>query len=476
MSLKFTTLHYRLSACFYLLSVYGFGVFSKSAWSDDFSTLLTPDGTRLHAVRDGRILYGWSLDFLFSHFSTVQSLSLIKLIGLLGLILLNDLLIRKFRSSTSSKSVVIASTLAFTLPSFQFAAHWAMLFMTGWTAYFAVIGLQFFSRHSPAYKFFGLTLISASLLLYPLMSFFIFPYIYCLWLLEEASYSKLYAELRQGVILVFCASAASFFFFFGYLRLNNLTSNTRVALVTLDEIPEKIFFFFSRPFALTYRPFLINSPTTIETLFSVFLFVFILILILWHKTRSIKRTSVHILMFNIVIVFSLLPLLVVSENQIDLRFIASNTWLYVFVTSYLLFEQFGKVKFGSLVLQKTISTAMAGLLLTVGAATINFRFLVLYQNRFQEKEAFIGQQLSKCSNTDLSLGITIIERTIPWPKWQYIGAYSQHTDLESSWVPIAAVTQYLRDFNLPRSNAVIFGTHGKDSLGCEIILDEYPNK
>ena len=475
MRFQFTTAKYRFAAAIYLLSTYAFGVVSRNAWSDDFITILNPGEHRIHAIRDGRIIYGWLLDLLFSYFNTIQAISIIRLFGLLGLVLLNDTLIRKFSSSTSAKNVAVATTLAFTLPSFQFAAHWAVLFMMGWTAYLAVIGLQFFSRHSFTFRLLGVILFSISLLLYPLMSFFIFPYIYCLWLLGGASARNLCIELRDGVILVLSASAISYFFAFVYLKLSDLAFNSRVDLLSAYDIPGKVFFFFSRPFAMTYRPFMINSPTTSETIFSVFLFFSLLILIFWRKTRSIRGTSIHVFMFNLAIVLSVLPLLVVSANQIDMRLIASNTWLYVFTVSYLFFDQISKIQVGPLLMRKSISNVMMVLLLTVGTTTINFHFLVLYQNRFQVKESFFGQQISKCSRAELSHGITIIQRTIPWPKSNYLGAYSQHSDLESSWVPIASVVEYLRYHNLPSTNLPIISNSPQNEHTCGIRLNDYPN-
>ncbi len=95
MRFQLTMAKYRFAAALYLFLVYAFGVFSKSAWSDDFSALFDPDAVALHAIRDSRIVYGWLVDLLFGQFTTIQSLAFIKLLGLLGLILLNDLLINK---------------------------------------------------------------------------------------------------------------------------------------------------------------------------------------------------------------------------------------------------------------------------------------------------------------------------------------------------------------------------------------------
>ena len=108
MLMKLSTGKYRLIAAFYLFLVYALGVFSKSAWSDDYASLLDPGAHRLHAIKDGRLLHGASIDFFYSHFTTVQSLTFIRMFCLAGLILLNDMLIRKFLSVQSSSAVVVA--------------------------------------------------------------------------------------------------------------------------------------------------------------------------------------------------------------------------------------------------------------------------------------------------------------------------------------------------------------------------------
>ena len=155
MLMKLSTGKYRLIAAFYLFLVYAFGVFSKSAWSDDYSAILDPGAVGLHAIKDGRLLHGASIDFFYSHFTTVQSLTFIRMFGLAGLILLNDMLIRKFLSVQSSSAVVVASTVAFTLPSFQFSAHWAGAFGFSWTAYLAILGFTLFNENTGLKKSFG---------------------------------------------------------------------------------------------------------------------------------------------------------------------------------------------------------------------------------------------------------------------------------------------------------------------------------
>lgn len=244
MRLQLTAAKYRIAAALYLFLVYAFGVFSKSAWSDDFSALLDPGAVATHAIRDSRIIYGWLIDLLFGQFNTIQSLAFIKLFGLLGLILLNDLLINNLLKIKMSASMVIASTLAFTLPSFQFAAHWAITFMLSWTAYLAVVGYISFGKKSLVNKSLGLLLFTTSMLLYPLMTFFIFPYIFILWFIQKTGYKSLLFKSCLAILLTLCASVISYGFSFFYLKINDLSFNTRVTIVNMDELPRKIAFFF----------------------------------------------------------------------------------------------------------------------------------------------------------------------------------------------------------------------------------------
>ena len=158
----------------YLTVIYIFGVFNYGAWSDDFTSLSDPYGHFVHATRDGRPLYGFAIKFFFETFTTVDSLKFVRLFGLVGLILLSDAVLKYLLSKDSSMKVAVAASVAFSLPSFQFSAHWAVAFGMSWTGFLAVIGLFLWERDSVKFKILGLLLFSLSFLIYPLMSFFIF--------------------------------------------------------------------------------------------------------------------------------------------------------------------------------------------------------------------------------------------------------------------------------------------------------------
>lgn len=473
MSTKISPGKYRLIAALYLFMVYAFGVFSKSAWSDDYSAILDPGAVGLHAIKDGRLVHGWSIDLLFSHFNSIQSLVFIRLVGLIGLILLNDLLLRKFLGAQSSIAIVVASTIAFTLPSFQFSAHWAGAFGFSWTAYFAVLGFTLFNENSGFKKFLGTLTFVLSLFIYPLMSFFIFPYIYALWIIQGDSKKLLLRDFMVTLFLFIAGTAISFTLTALYLNVKDLTFNARVALVAIDDIPSKIVFFFTRPFALTYRPFLIDSPTTWKLLVTLFISTGFLLFLFWKKWKVFSTVVTHFLVINLFFTAGLLPLLVTSDNQIDMRLVGANTWLYCFTSIFMFIKLQATIRVGSKFFKNRSQVITIGLLMLVGFSTINSNFWYQYHEPFQYKQNFFKSQFSSCTEPQIKSGVLIMQRTIPWPHQDLIGAYSQLTDLESEWVPISAVIQYMKDSNIKMMVMPTLAGVNPNPDACLIRLDKY---
>ena len=476
MTFKLTANRYRIAAATYLFIVYAFGVFSKSAWSDDFSSLLDPDSVAQHAARDGRVVYGLLIGLLFSYFNTVGSLFVVRLIGLIGLILLNDSLIKKLSKIDFPMKYIVASTFAFTLPSFQFTSHWAVTFVFGWAAFFAVTGYNLITQNSLLKKILGFLFFVTSLLLYPLLTFFLFSFIYFLWFVRGQSYKPLFIQTLIGVSITAAASIVSYTVSYFYVRVNELSFNARVSIVNIDQIPDKLLFFISRPFVMAYRPFLIDSPSLVNVIFVTVFSAVILAYLVWSKNRSILKTLYDLTNFNFFLALSIAPLLVVSQNQIDMRFVASNTWLFTSIISLLVFEFIENLKSQFSLIRRYLLFLVPISLLSIGAVTINANFFTFFYGPYNQKELFFNQQISKCSSSQLQSGFYVVPRGIPWPKRSYIGAYSQTTDLESSWVPIGALTNYLKDNNLPIGVKPIYVTTEGDSMKCEIKLDEYPGR
>jgi hypothetical protein len=472
---KFSNLQLRVFSAFYLTAVYAFGIFSKTAWSDDYPALLDPSDVALHATRDARLVYGGLIDFLYNQFDSLALLSFIRLFGFLGLLLLSDLVLAKFLKIQNSISVVLATTIAFTLPSFQFSAHWAITFMMCWASYFAISGFALQESEKRVVRRIGLLSFICSLLLYPLMSLFVFAYLYVIWFLRQDSINALMMSLRKLFVLIIASAVASYMIAYAYLYFHGLTFMPRVGFVSIGEIPEKFIFFLSRPFALTYRPYLLDSPSIVGFLTTVGIFMFLLLLLFINKYKSFGIAFQHFLVFNIFVVFTISPLLVVHDNQIDSRFVASNTWLYMFMCIFLFMHLRHDSELGVRKYLALFVYPATGLLLIIGFATINLNFLNSYQNPFEQKQEFFRQQISSCNKELRAQKIVILQRTIPWGNRNLIGIYSQQTDLQSDWVPVGALAFYLKDAGFKFDSLPVMKPKQISGSNCYVVLDDYPN-
>lgn len=474
MRISIAFLKLRIISALYLFAVYAFGIFSKSAWSDDYAGLIDPNAMALQAVRDARIVYGGFISLLFGEFNSIAALVFIRFIGFMGLVFLNDLILRKLLRVKASLHIVAAVTIAFSLPSFQFSSHWATAFMMSWSAYFAVLAIHLQESSKKLFKLLGGLSLVGSLLLYPPFTFFLFAYVYGQWLIQNRDFKVLFRVAFKAILLLITCTGVSYLVAYFYTHYYGLTFTPRVGIVNIAAIPEKLVFFFSRPFALTYRPYFIDSPSAIGYFSTVALFMLIILILFLLNYKNRRLALKHFVIFNIFVVLTLLPLLFVPANQIELRFLAPNTWLYMFVVIYLLsrFDENDGIYVSQFF--KRSLTPIISSLLVIGFVTTNYNFVTLYRMPYLEKQSFISQQVAECSQVTLSHQIIIVKRSIPWEKKNVIGAYSQHTDLESEWVPIGAVYYYLKDIGSTPRALPLFGQEMAGNSGCFIYLDKYP--
>jgi hypothetical protein len=259
----------QLSVSFFLFITFILGTVSNSAWSDDYSAFHEPYEVRLHAIKDGRPLYGLAIQYLYQTISTVDELKLIRLLGLIGIVLANLIVVRQLQSKSLKLAGPIASTLAFTIPSFQLSAHWAIGFSFSWSTFFALIGLLHL-QHKQRFRIFaGVLLFIISLLVYPLNTFFIFSFLFALAIVSKASIGEYISQFYRASSFLALGVLISTLLCWFYLKVESTPTNPRVAFVTLEELPEKVVWFVSRPLVLSFMPFQIVSPTLTHILVSV---------------------------------------------------------------------------------------------------------------------------------------------------------------------------------------------------------------
>lgn len=455
----------------YLLIVYSLGVFSEGAWSDDYAAFDNPSSTALHATKDGRLLYGILIDWFFSSTTEVGQLQYIRLFGLLGIVLLNNLVIVQLLKISKSRLIPFASSVAFTLPSFQLSTHWAIAFCLSWSAYISLLGFLIYRKKSEFYKIIGILLCVFSLLLYPLMTFFVFSFLFAEVLVKGWSVGSSLKSLREGLIFVIFGGVVSTIFVAMNLSWRGLEPNDRVEFVNLEDIPEKLYWFATRPFALSFRPFNIGSPEILEMLL-IFIAVSCLISLLSIKLyKKLNLVIKFLFSFVCFITVSLLPLLVASQNQIDLRFIGSSSWMVLFTTIYLLVST--PMEFIGKSAQKTISVILISIIGLYGLVSVNYRYATVIKPVYLNSTSFISKELKLCSENQISNGILIVERTKPWPSRQLLGFFSQTTDLASEWVPVGVVKLVLIKASKETKGITLSSVKVRNESLCYVYLDKF---
>jgi len=463
----------RMFAALYLTMVYSKGVLPKAAWLDDWVTLIDPSAHRTHAIKDGRIVYGWVIDILYSLFGDLNSIFFIRIFGLIGIIFTCDFFIKKLVTSEKFISLYIATLFSFTIPAFQFAAHAATFFVLSWAAFLALQGYNFFSKEESKLKLVGILFGIISILSYPLMFFYVIPFTYILWFISERNIRILVKQMINLSKYMACSFILAAICVRLYLMFNNLALNARVELVSPTDLPVKLYWFLTRPMLLTYRPFLVDSPKTLEAILVSGFFVLLLVTLFYLKFRSIKVVVLQLLVFNLVAAASLAPLFVASQNEIELYFILSSSWLFVFLLVYLFLDLVNLATKFSLKTRFKIFGTVSSLLLFFGIFTVNDRFNNFLAPVEKSTISFLKSQLYNCTSAELSSGISILPRTKPWKTYENLGVFSQSTDLQSSWVPISAVQVVLRDLDLGLNSNVSVNWGSSNNADCKVYLDQF---
>lgn len=164
-----------------LILIYLPGIIVPGIWSDDYPTLIDPVSHQVHASRDGRPIYGYMLELFFRLIAESKNLWVIKLIALIGLLLLANQVNHMLNEKRDNLRILLSTTGAFCIASFQLSIHWATAFFFPWVAFFALLGFNQIIKPSWNRKFQGILLLTASSLSYPLLVFFIVPVVYILW-------------------------------------------------------------------------------------------------------------------------------------------------------------------------------------------------------------------------------------------------------------------------------------------------------
>ena len=169
--------------------------------------------------------------------------------------------------------------------------------------------------------------------------------------------------------------------------------------------------------------------------------------------------------------FSIAPLLLATQNQIDLRFIGANTWLVLFVLIYLFGESLAK--FRDVFVLRLFKISVSIFLLIGGFFTINDRFLKVIQPIYSMNQIFIKQSIASCTEQQIAEGLVVTKRTAEWKIKPLLGVFSQTTDFQSGWVPFGAIKIYLSSNEIQTNRILPNDSVEPLTNYCSIDLNKY---
>jgi len=475
----FATSRLKLSSFVFLVLVlaYGTGVVKDVAISDDYGFRNRADGM-LNVLRaDGRFVASALLELVYIFFGVENVLPVLRFVSFLGVLtsaLLTGLWIESLSKSNSAHK---ASTLSFLIPGFMVYAQVAYGFALSLGLLLSVIGGILLSKESLVSWFWGSIFILLAFASYQPAAVFCANLFFLNYVFNLSNKEAPKNLIRQLSVVAFVG--LSYLAFIGPMfQITQTVKKDRFRIIDPNEMSEKLEWFVTRPLVLLHLPFTLRSPSILEialfvtpTIISIWLFVQMFSGSLINKVSIRIYTALWICQ-----IYALSPLLVTTENQIELRFLAPAQWLSSFILVWLILEKgksvLIKVRFFSIDMSsRVLSQALVLLICSVFVVSANYRYFNLIATPYERKISFLKYELSQCADKKL---ILIVERS-SWPSRNLLGVWSQVSDLQSEWVPVPAVQSVLGAIQDTEVLLVKSGRVTKmiDSGACIVDLEKY---
>jgi len=414
-----------------LISAYIPGVLQRSLWSDDYTTLVAPDEAKSLHLSDARPIYAYINIASFYFFNNEHSARFLKFFGLMGIIAIYSFLSWVLKEQDYSFKNRLIVAIALLVPSFQMPAHWAHAWVLSWTAFFGLLASYLWSRNSLHRRLVGIILYSVSIATYPPTAVFNFAAIVVLGSLKKESNFQIFVALRRNTVLFLASSILSFANSLWLMTVLDYPRADRLRIVTLNEIPEKVFWLLSRPVTASLRPFMIDSPSPLVAMMTA---LPVLVLILLGLARDCKKSRQKLMRRTLIISFGLLfsiaPLIVSPQNQIEFRLISGISWGIASLTILYLLDAFKALEH---IIWRTKLPILQGIsitaLIVILIVNTNVRFTNLFGNSFQVNKLAIQGSIKNCEKRGPIYAVGILELEGVIPRKSNLGIYSAYSDL-----------------------------------------------
>lgn len=425
------------------------GVFMESFWSDDYMSLMHTDKVVELLLSDGRPSQAVATILGFSLIESPQQAWILRASALIAMIFLFLSITAQIERSRRGNIGVFAIAIAFCLPSFQMYIHWAQLWSLLWAALASLVALRFWSTRGLARKSLGVLLLVFALTDYPPVALFYFAVIVIVNVVNVSKTSKMLEDSIQGFLLFIVSIAFSIVAVSLSLRLSQVEPTERVRLIGASEILDKVVWLVTRPITVGLRPFMIDSPAPWFAVVSALPAIVVIFFGVKAQVRFLNESNFQrFILIACLLFFTLLPVVVSPENQIEFRIIPGYCWGIATLVIY-----FSLIRINQWVIKRkfkprqksTIFLVAPIALILISVLTVNLRYFDLFYDSYQVKNLFLNSKISLCSKAPQIDGVTIIPAKQAFPSLKRLGVYSMSTDLYASWVTKPNVELLLRE-------------------------------
>jgi len=409
------------------LIINGFFVISRYGWADDWAFMVAYEefGTTGEHFSGYRPILELFFNLSFPLIESTEDLSILRAIASIGVSFLAVKIYNFNRKAGYSKLFVLSlALLTPLLPSFSIFARWATVFIYPWVALLAFIaGEQFLKKR----LFIAWILLCVCFLTYqPAATFALVP-LALLFLKKVVPTGTVY---KFALSAVFCFGLSTLVGYLFNLAFGIDTKERASVISNPVELFEKLVWLTSRPFLLSFRPFLIDSPTVIDLVLYFSLVVVVLIALMYFAKVNLLKVMDFSFILGLVVLFflSVLPLVPIVENQIEFRTLATSSTLGLMLLIRL-------VEVLTTRINSSRGFLAISLALFLCITTYNFYWSKeVFVDSFNTNEYFVEMSLSSKENLQ---SVTInyrIDYSKAWPQREYLGSLSVVSDLQMSWV------------------------------------------
>ena len=408
-----------------------FTVLRRFAWGDDWAFISGykkgDSGIKIEHYSGYRPVLQKIMDFAFGNISNYQNLVFLRLISTLGMVVLTWQVMKNIERMGYSRSLNLTLGLGLNLlPTFWIYTNWAATFIYPWVCVISILSLSLFKKN----KLVSVLLLVLTFMIYqPAAVFSVF--LVFTGFLRKGKFSNSDSYYLGTIILSAAIALASSKFINQVL---SVPPKARTGFLTSPSgIVNKLIWLATRPFLLSFRPFLVESHGILTLVLTVVGFLLSLLGI-FYMSKNLNRFK-FLAGIGVFYFFGLLPIIPISENQIEFRILPATSAIGLLLLLVGVQSALDKIQLPTVIAGTLIVSSILGTVLYTENKIQN-----IFIKPFEKNQKFL---LSEAEGINIDRVVIVSDYGNGWPQNNYVGALSVISDFQMPWVPVGEVAQLL---------------------------------